>query len=324
MIVMNENIAQVLRVVRNKYYRFTMRSMQGKLRKKKNYQKKDFEQVKIAFAKKYNRICEFNDEKFTTPLWKEFNAKLEKIFLPSPPFDFLQDPTIMRTMFATAGGEWLERELQFLETHAPKGKLKYLLEEDYVGDPLLMQSRYLTSHTTIHHLYHFIKFLDVTKAKPSNIKTVVEWGGGYGNMIRILRKFFPKNTTYIMIDTAVFCCLQWLYLSTLFGENNVHLLDNPKAKIQKNKINIVPLQFLENSKIKADLFISTWALSESGKASQDLVAKMNFFDAKHLLIAYQTNPIGLFDPARAGKLAQKRGAIIEKIDFLPGNYYALR
>lgn len=315
-------IAEQLRIARNKLFRLKMRATQVKLAKKKYYQKKNYNKISQDFEKKYNKLKGYNIEKFTTPLWKKYNARLEKAILPYPPFSFLQDPTIMITMFATSGGEWLASELTYLEKKLSKKKLEYLLEEEYAGDPLLLNSHYLTSHTSIHHLYHFIKYCQFSKIDFNKINTIVEWGGGYGNLIRILKKFEEKKHTYIMIDTPLFCTLQWLYLSSIFGEKKVNLVLSPKDKIKDNKINIISISFLDDFKIKADLFISTWALSESSKYSQDFVLKSNWFGAKHLLLAYQDNPAGLFNPSRIGKLAKDRGAAIEDIEFLSGNHYA--
>lgn len=315
-------IAEQLRIARNKLFRLKMRPTQAKLAKKKFYQRKIYSRISKNFEKKYQKLRTYNIEKFTTPLWKKYNARLEKAILPYPPFSFLQDPTIMITMFATSGGKWLSSELSYLEKRLPKKKLKYLLEEEYAGDPLLLNSDYLTSHTSVHHLYHFVKYLQFSKTDFNRISTIVEWGGGYGNMIRILKKFEKKAHTYIMIDTPLLCTLQWLYLSSIFGEKEVNLILSPKDKIVKKKINIVSLSFLDNFKIKADLFISTWALSESSKYSQDFVLKSNWFGAEHLLLAYQDNPAGLFNPSRIGELARDRGAVIEDIEFLSGNHYA--
>lgn len=314
-------IFEKLRLLRNKYFRLKMKSAHTKLVAEKSYQKKAYDQISKDFEKNYNKLNNFNIDSFTTPLWKKFNSQVGKSLLPAPPFSFLNDPTIMISMFATAGGNWMEKELKFLEGKMKDKKLREILKEDYVGDPLLLNYRYLTSHTAIHHLHHLVKFLSVTKSRLENLDTIVEWGGGYGSLIRIMKRLNPK-ATYIIIDTPLFSCLQWLYLGTIFGEKGVNLLLSPKDKIKKNQINLLSLPFLKYHEIKADLFISTWALSESSKYSQDYVLKKNWFNAKHLLLAYQDNPAGLFNPSRIGKLAKDRGAVIEDMEFLPGNHYA--
>lgn len=312
----------IARFARSRYFRFRFKKSQEKLYRLNKKQEQSFDNLKIKFAKKYLQLGQYDMQKFTTPLWKKFNGKVEKALLPIPSFDFLNDPTIMVSMFATAGGKWMNKELKFLESKINKKKLKEILREDSVGDPLILNSNYLTSHTLVHHLHHLVRFMDVTGVKTEDLDTIVEWGGGYGSLIRILKKFNSKKSTYVIIDTSLFSCLQWLYLSSIFGEKQINLILNPDGKIIKNKINILPVQFIDKVKFKADLFISTWALSESSKYSQDLVVKHKWFGAKHLLLAYQDNPDGLFSPKRVGKLAADRGALIEDIEFLPGNHYA--
>lgn len=314
-----------LRALRYKLLRIKMQRTQEVLAKKKNNQRLTYFKLAEKFQQNYEAIKSHNlkkTDKFVTPLWKKYNSRLEKRFLPYPPFSFIEDPDILLTLFTTSGGDWLNSELVYLEKKLPRKILKNLLEEDYVGDPLLWDTKYLTSHTAVHHLYHFIKFLDTTKTKNNEIKTIVEWGGGYGSMVRILKKYLSKKTTYIMIDTPLFSCLQWLYLATIFGEKDVNLLLNKTDKIKEGKINLVSLGLLESLNIKADLFISTWALSESDKYSQDFVLKKNWFNAKHLLIAFNDNSAGLFNSGRVGELAASKGAVIEDIEFLTSDHYA--
>ena len=155
------------------------------------------------------------------------------------------------------------------------------------------------------------------------MSTVIEWGGGYGNMAKLFRRFNNKHT-YTIIDTPLFSCLQWLYLSTIFGEDSVKILRNSEESIYKGKINLLPVCFSESIDLYADLFIATWSLSESSKYAQDYVKSEKFFNAEHLLIAYQDRNDDLPDADRVGSIAENFGAIIKDIDFLPGNHYAFK
>lgn len=319
---LKEQLFQILRISRNKYFRIKFKSLQKKIIDRKHGQKDNFERLKRNFVDYYTKLQRYDITNFTTPLWKEFNKRLKKVFLPRPPFNFLQDPTIMVTMFATAGGKWLNEELQLLKKSFSKKELEFLLEEDYVGEPLILNKEFLTSHNSIDHLYHLAKYQTVTGIDLKKIKTIVEWGAGYGNMIKILRRLKSGKGTYILIDTPLFSCLQWLYLSTILGESTINLLADPSQTVKTNKINIIPLSILPFIRVEADLFISTWALSESSIFSQDYVNNHNWFGAEHLLLAYQENPTGFDDPVRVGKLASKMGARILDIEFLSGNHYA--
>ena len=213
--------------------------------------------------------------------------------------------------------------MSFLEKSIPKKELFKFLQEDYVGIPTLINSLYLTSPNGIHHLYHLVKFQEKTKTNFDEMNTIIEWGGGYGNMAKLLKRMVPK-VTYIIIDLPLMSCLQWIYLATIFGETSINLLDNINKKIKKGKINLLPVCFLRYYDLNADIFIATWSLNESSKYAQDYVGSLNFFNAKHLLLAYHKISQKLPDSGRIGEIAKVHGAVIIPIEFLPGHYYALK
>ena len=186
-----------------------------------------------------------------------------------------------------------------------------------------MNATYATSHTSIHHLYHLIRFADKTGCDFEKIDKVVEWGGGYGNMAKIFRRLKP-NSTYCIIDTPIFSTLQWLYLSTVLGVENVNLLRQPGDAVQSGKVNVVPLCFVDQLQLRADLFLSTWALSESSSVAQDYVISRRWFEADHLLLAYQDTSEAAPTAGRLGEIAAREGAATIDIEFIPGNHYAFR
>lgn len=318
------NISRILHMVRWQLSWLKLKSSHDKLAQIKSEQKTTYLYLRKNFSYIYNKLKKYDIDQFTTQGWKNFEGNLEKVFLPHPPFSFSKDPIIMGTMFVAAGGKWLREELAFLEKKIPRNKLRALLQEDYVGNPLLLNSTYLTSHNSVHHLYHLIRFLNETKCNLEQMDTIIEWGGGYGNMAKIFKRLKATPSTYIIIDLPLMSCLQWLYLTTILGEENVHLLWNTKETLHAKKINLVPICFMDRHNIHADLFISTWALSESSRYSQDYVVTNEWFNSRHILLAYQDSCKRFPDADRVGKLAADIGAVIEDIKFLPGNHYAFR
>ena len=270
------------------------------------------------FSDIYSKLKKYNIDRFTMPQWKKNKIEIEKEFLPEPSSSFLTSPIILKTMFPR--GSWWKEELKFLKKKFTKKELKQLLEENLVGSPELVNSKYNTSCNNIHHLYHIVRFLEATECDLNRINIVIDWGGGYGKMAETFGKF--KSVTYVIIDLPIFSCIQWLYLASI-GED-VNLLQAPKNQIQKGKINILPVCFLEYHELKADLFISTWALSESSKHSQDYVINNKWFNSKHILLAYQNNCSKFPNAERVGKIATDSGAIIEDIEFLSESHYAFR
>jgi len=296
---------------------------QTRLARKKKYQVTQFNNLKKNFTLFYNNLGQKGIDDFVTPFYRTYNSRMEKILLPFPPFSFLRTPEIMRVMFASFGGRALKEELSFLESKLSQDRLKFLLEEEYIGAPVLLNSTYLTSHNSIHHLYHLVKFMEKTQCSLSGIKTIVEWGGGYWNIARIIKRFKgDEPTTIIIIDTPLFSCLQWLYLATVLGEEQVNLLKKTGEKICEGKINLLPLSLLRGQNISADLFLSTWALDESSRYSLDFVVEHDWFGAKHLLLAYLDSSCVSTIALQLSQAAMAKGAVIEDIKFLPDNCYA--
>ena len=332
------NIAPVIKIIRKALNRIRIQSYWIKTKKSRVYlakiksnQRIIFYFLRNKFPEIYSELKKYNVDEFTTLMWRNINTKLEKVFLPSPPFSFLKDWTVRDTMFCICGIKTVKRWLAFLEKKIPKSKLKIFLEEEYVGEPLPLISTYLTSSTRVQHLSHLVRFIDKTGYDLNHINTVVEWGGGYGGMAALFRKLIDKNFTYIIIDIPIVSCIQWLYLTSILGEENVSIFRSPEDVIHAGKVNLIPVCFVEQFvaqldqyKINTDLFISTWALSESSKHAQDYIVGHNWFGAKHILLAYQNSYKELPDADRIGRLAIDDGATIYDMDWLPINYYAFR
>lgn len=292
----------------------------------KSAQKDIFLSSKSAFLALLADFPDQRDSEFTTSAWLRFAEQARTMFVPRPPFSFLRSKLFLKTMFLDAGLPWLRNELDFLEGSFPKQRLKMLLQEDYVGKPYLASFTYLTSHNSIHQLYHLARLQTETNTRLNEVEHVVEWGGGYGNMAKIMRRI-NSHTTYTIIDIPIFSCIQWLYLSTVTNSNEVNIVTSPETGIEPGKINLLPLTFLTakcDLPAVPDIFIATWSLSESSTFAQDYVVSSDFFGAKHLLLAFQTAGMEFPDASRLSDIAHMHGARVCAIDFLPGNYYAFR
>lgn len=288
-------------------------------------QRKRFSTNKKGFVSVYGRLKELGSEPFVMPFWKDVNKKVAASFEPLPDWGFLDNRALRDTMFVAGDKNWLNTQVKFLEKTIGKSKLRDLSREDSLGKPVLLAEHHLkTSHNTIHHLYHIYFYLKSTKTKPSQLKTVVEWGGGYGNFAKLWRRAIDSSGTYIIIDTALFCSIQWLYLSSVLGNDQVHIIDSKTASIEKGKINLVPLALLDNVRVEGDLFVSTWGLSESLDAAQDYVVNNSWFSCDRLLIGFQDSTEELKHASRLGRIAKKSGAQVVDIDFIPNNHYALK
>jgi hypothetical protein len=299
------------------------RSERASLAATKRDQLSRFNELSNSIPHSYAEIRDRYDPQFMVPEWRDHLSALERDFSPAPPFGFLRHPRVLFTMFILPGRKLMQSELALLENRFDRTSLAQLLEEDYVGDPILMNRRYRTSSQAIHHLYHLARFMRSTEADVSNLGTVVEWGAGYGNLAKLFRRLHGGAPTQILVDLPIFSALQYLYLGTVFGPDQVRLLSRPGQAIEPGKITMVPVG-LAGEVATADLFISTWAISESAGAAQRYVVDRSWFGAQHLLLAYQRSNSSFPDAERVGELAVADGAKREPVEVLRGSAYAFR
>jgi len=260
---------------------------------------------------------------FIHPAWKNNVSIIKDYFKNRFGVDFLKHKVIRSTMFIAAGGDWQRRELEYLESILPAKVLKGYLKETRLGYPTITSLKYLTSHNSIHHLYHLIRFQEMTQKPLDQFECIIEFGGGYGNMAKILRRINPA-ATYIGLDISLFCCIQYIYLSTLYGRDSVHMFTNEQSELKKGKINLIPVQFTKSIPDQPDsLFISTWGLSESTLAAQSYIDSRSFFGARSILLAFQANNSTFMHAENVKDLLsiRSRNYLIEEIEFLKGNYY---
>lgn len=257
---------------------------------------------------------------FITTEWDSWRKEFRSHILSGIGRDFLSRPEIAGTMFQNDENIAREEiENIGLDT------LKKILEYDFSNKNFNIDS-FSVSTNTIHHLHHIDIFEKNTQNK--YIKSVLEWGGGYGNMAKV---FLEKNKNiefYTIVDIPEFIVIQYIYLSSYFGEENVRIVKNNSDFLDRG-INLVPTSLVKNIEfIKHDLFASTWAISESTFECQNFASEKGFFDYENLLIAYhqcgQHIPF-MNESIKINDIVKSKGAKLINIDFIPGiNYYAVK
>lgn len=271
--------------------------------------------------KEYCKNIPDDPPEFLTQFWQERITNIENQFNGDIPDDFLCNKDIQFTMFVRYD-KYTPIELHYLVRKYPFFKLVGLLAEGDTGKlPIMNIEGIKTTGNSIHMLYHLSRYAAETETYLSKINSVVEWGGGFGNLCKIFWKLhsnFKTYCTYTLIDTKLFTYLQWLYLSENLGQYNVNI-----GSIKKGMINIIPLGMLDKVNISAELFISTWAISESSDTAQQYVMDKKLFNAKKVLIAHQGNSSD-FPFADSVKEFVDGKVYSEEIEHLPGNYYLFK
>lgn len=236
-----------------------------------------------------SKACHIDYSEFITPMWQEHYTRAEELFRKREK-RFLEDDLIRYAFFFTGGGIWQEKQLKYLRSHWLEEELLWLLKEDHIFFPTISSREYWSSECVIHHLTHFTVFKEKTGFDFSQLDTVIEFGGGYGGMCRLLRRLAP-GTTHVIIDLPIFLFFQQFFLKNIFGEDSVNMILDDGDDVVESKINLVPVPFSKTlgnlHKRGPDLFIATWSLSEANQHSVDYVTNMGYFDASHLLMAYR-------------------------------------
>tara|TARA_B110000977_G_C11083698_1_gene493779 strand:- start:1396 stop:2331 length:936 start_codon:yes stop_codon:yes gene_type:complete len=248
-----------------------------------------FLKIKSSYSKKHNELLSYMKKmelsflKTGTYEWDKWRMDLGKKFSNNVPINFLHNKLISGTM-VLGSTEHQNHKISFIEDNMNLQNIKKILRENVIGFPVISNFRYLASENSIHQAFHLASYKNITGKDPFDSKHIIEWGGGYGCLARMFKRVLP-DCTYIIIDLPELSALQYVYLSSIYGSNQVNFITN-EYKIEPGKINLISSDYYMsiNDHIETDTFISNWALTESGKDYQDFVLKSNFFKAKNILI----------------------------------------
>jgi hypothetical protein len=275
-----------------------------------------FDTLAGEFASRLAAIRDLCDAAFVRDDWATRNAQLEADLLPRPRPDLLAHPAIRFQMFV--GSRYLVHELPYVLARVGDAGL---LAEDDVGAPPLAPvpgTQLATSSNTVHHLHHLLRYEELTGRRVRDADVVVEWGAGYGNLAKLLGRLHGASPTVVLIDTPVFSAVQWLYLAAALGEDSVVLHTRAGQRPARGCFNVVPVGLAAGLDVRADLFLSTWALNESTQAAQALVIGRSWFGAESLLLGMHAGDPLAPDLLAAGALQAALG------DFMPGQCYFVR
>ena len=298
------------------------RSIQKVLAADLGWQRTVFDRLAQSFEDRLHSLPVAGLEPFMTPMWQTFERELAGLLLPVPPFNFLSHPTLLETAFVTYRAGWFSEEMAALTSCLPDQTLREVLGEDLVGVPLVIDGEYMTSQKSVHHLYHLCRLIRHHEGKMPAVPRVIEWGGGYGSLAKLFLRLLPQTERYTIVDLPIMSALQWLYLSTVLGEDRVALASTPADLSSSRQVVIVPVTLLGSLGDDYDLFVSTWALSESSEVAQKHVKEKEWFGAKHFLIAYDDDPRGRW-PTRFQDQLSGSGCEIEPFGLMPHQYYGL-
>jgi len=204
----------------------------------------------------------------TEKIWTLFAANLRKKIINADLRNFLNWEIIQYTMF---------HEASYLEYNELKKDWAYWnkkITENKFGNPMPYYLNNKTSGNIVHYAYSLEQLRKIS-IDVKNFEQIVEIGGGYGGMARLIFKLgFSGN--YIIYDLPEFSALQNYYLNSVNEDAAKKITMVSSSKDLKDSF----------ANGKKTLFIATWSLSEMPLETRRSILD-SIGDVNAYLIAYR-------------------------------------
>lgn len=257
---------------------------------------------------------------FVHPQWEENIREVESYFLERFDMSFMAHPRVDGTMVFTNGAAH-EAEWPFVEAWRSTDTVRRYLGNGLNDHFLTGKLGTATLINSAHQLYHLARFERFRGERIEQVGSVVEFGGGYGNLARLFRSF-EGLSRYTIVDLPLFSCIQYVFLSTVLGPGGVRLVTEPRTTAADGIVDLVPINLLPDLRRDGELFVSTWALSESPPAAYDLVRERDWFGAREVLLAFHDGWKPWSTEEMIAGLRDQFGRVeTAPLPFLPGNQY---
>jgi len=218
------------------------------------------------------------------PYWQEQKKLLNTILLGTPDHNCWRRNPISGSMVCAGYSHYQQYELDYLQSClSEKTAAQIFSYRDTQFPGLSFECKELNcSSNTLVHLYYTAHILE----KAPHPNHIVEFGGGYGNLARIFKHINPK-ATIVIIDLPELIALQYLFLSTTLDNTPIYIhATTPKEYIQ-GAIHLIPIHLLDTLSLTTDLFVSTFALSETPTIVQKKIIEKKFFGATSIYMTGQ-------------------------------------
>jgi Glycosyl transferases group 1 len=225
-------------------------------------------------------------EELLHPMWHAAAGVFGEMVSQGVPADFLTHPLVRHMFYRTGFGELEQIQAAYIDLTKPWiREMCARYREPSVGQPVHDWPSTGSSVSTLNKLYYFCRIVE--SAPPSDLRTVLEFGGGYGLMCHMLEELLEPRPTYIMIDLPELLALQYVFLR---AGTAIPVTPHtyPPIRLREKTVNLVPVQLVADADLNCDLFLSTFALSETPLKLQEFVAQeRRFFGARHVYLVGQ-------------------------------------
>lgn len=225
------------------------------------------------------------DSDFFTAYWKNNRERFRKIIDQRDPGNFLADPYLAGAMVRGGYGSCQEFEETYLMNCLTEKAHQIIHSIKDVDQRWLKhESREFSCSTnTLGHMFYLGRIIDLLSDLPA---VMIEFGSGYGNFARVFRQAYP-NSTEILIDFPEMLALAYYFLRLTLPNTKILLHKNAGQAVEPNAINLIPVFFIDQLQQNCDVFVSTFALSETTSFLQNLVVSNKFFDARLVYLTGQ-------------------------------------
>jgi hypothetical protein len=289
---------------------------------KKNIKKEIYLKKKLKFLPDYK--YNFGLQKSEIEWHKNLN-EIKKNLLKKKLNRFLTWNVINNTMF-------------FKDSLATDVELKYLtnsgfikkygenaIRENSIGSPTYSSYIKKSSSNLLHHAYHLSFYENITMKSILDHETIVEFGGGYGGMCRLIYQMGFKGN-YIIYDFKHFNLIQNYYLESINLKLKVKIVKNFfKLKKSKNVYLVSDIKFIKKllERNSNKLFLSTWGISESPinirHAFKNIINSSN-----SILLAFQKKFNDINNLQYFKKRFYKKNIFLKKINHIKNNFYLIK
>ena len=240
-----------------------------------------------------------NSSQSINNIWVQYHSEIEeKLASGNDIENFLKWMPIKKTMHV---GGCNKIQFDTLRNSAYWNKWENALIEDSFGNPTRCQWHRETSYAAIYHAYTLSQIRPTGNV--SDIKSVFEFGGGYGSMSRLIHRL-GFNGTYTIYDLPALSQLQDIYLS--------------KVGVKTENITLTTTL----PKLEVDLFIAEWSIAESPIELRNKVFEnINF---KECVISFYATYGGYGNIEYFDQFVKSMPNYewkLQEIEHLPKNYY---
>lgn len=230
----------------------------------------------------YNAFCtrnQYDKETFYHPCWEQNTREIQQLIMGRPTTNFLHCSAIGRTMVRQSFDVGQHQEICFLK-HCTKPEISRLIEnfkESTTGNLPIGCGEFKCTINSLGQLYYAARILEKTKST-NEVDTIVEIGGGFGNLAYIFKNLLPESTI-VIFDLPELLSIQWLYLTSSLPNTSIEMHQTAPTTLTKQGIHLIPIFLLPKIHVNADVFVSNFALSEATTPVQQSVVNKNYFNA---------------------------------------------